>query len=94
MMKHWENQKRINGRFVRKAVITKRWEPKNSEEHARLIEKYPRLLPAEPVYDLSGQRHTKTEEMSREGLFPAPVAYGPKRWREGDIRAWINEQAA
>ncbi len=84
-----------NGQFVQvKASNATPWESKNKEAHADLLEKYPNLILCDRVFDMTGQKKTKTSEMIKAGLFPRPYLYGPKRWREGDIRAWINEQAA
>lgn len=84
-----------NGQFVQTTGNTaKQWEPKDKETHAALLEKFPNLILSNRVYEITSQKKTKTNEMIKSGLFPRPYIYGPKRWREADIRAWINEQAA
>lgn len=82
-----------NGQFAtNEATQAAPWEAKDKEAYSALLKEFPRLMPRKPMLYMAGQGNTKTMEMIKAGLFPRPCAFSPNRWREADIRAWINEQ--
>lgn len=86
--------KNKHGQFVAdEANQAMPWKAKDQKAYAALLEKYPALKTMKAVLEMIGQGKTKTAELIKAGLFPRPCMYGPKRWREADVRAWINEKA-
>ena len=50
------------------------------------------LLTYREVEQLTGLSHSTIFRKVRDGTFPAPVKVGKRalRWRESDVRAWID----
>lgn len=86
-------EKGLNGQFISNDE-SKSWTPKNAKAYETLKAKYPRLLARRDVLAMIAQGNTKTMAQIKEGKFPRACMVAPKRWREADIRAWIEEQAA
>lgn len=80
------------GRFT-PSEGAKLWQAQNKERYAALCERYPNLLIRRAVLAMIGQGNTKTMAQIREGLFPRACMDSPKRWREADLRAWLEENA-
>lgn len=85
-------QKGLNGQFI-SSDESKTWEPKNAQAYAKLRKAFPRLLIRRDVLLMVAQGNTKTMAQIKAGQFPRACMTSPKRWREADIRAWIDEQA-
>lgn len=89
------NIRRNNGKFAEdKEKQAKPWQAKDKERYAELCDRYPNLLIRRAMLAMIGQGNTKTMAQIKAGLFPRACMEEPKRWREGDVRAWIEEQAA
>ena len=84
-----------NGQFATdETVQAAPWEAKDKAAHAALLEKFPSLVLRKAMLAMIGQGNTKTMAQIKAGQFPRACMSSPMRWREADIRAWINEQAA
>ncbi len=82
-----------NGQFISDDE-TKSWMPRNAQAYESLKAQFPRLLVRRDMLAMIGQGNTKTMAQIKAGQFPRSCMASPKRWREADIRAWIEEQAA
>lgn len=53
-----------------------------------------RFLRRPEVEELIGLRHSALYSLIRSGDFPPPIKLGrASRWVEGQVRAWMDEQA-
>lgn len=88
------NIRRNNGKFAEdKEKQAKPWQAKDKERYAELLERYPNLKIRREMLSFTGQHNTKTMEQIKAGLFPRACMDSPKRWREADLRAWLEENA-
>ena len=82
------------GQFEAETESAATWTPKDREQYAALLDKYPGFWARKKMLAMVAQGNTKTTAMIRAGLFPRAVLRSPMRWREADVRAWLMEAAA